>query len=379
MAFSPLKDDSPKGSRAPRPVMHVITDLDTGGAETMLANLVIAHSGDLHPPVVVSLVPGGSQSKRIGDAGLQVRDLGMARGRPSPAAVRRLANLIQEHRPRVIQSWMYHADLITLAALYLSGRRKKTTLLWGVRCSDMDMCRYSWRLRWVVRACALLSFLPNAVVANSHAGRTLHRSLGYRPRNFLIVPNGVDTSRFRPDPELRQQVRAELGLGDDDFVVGTAARVDAMKDYPTLLSAIARVPGVRGVVAGRGTESLADQTGLIRLGERDDLPRLFNGFDVFVLASAFGEGFSNALVEAMATGLPVITTDVGDGALIVGDCGVVVRPSDPGRLAEAISELKDDPAQCAQLGRDARQRVVDQFDLARAVKGFDNLHSDSRI
>lgn len=378
MANSPLKDGSPAEIAVPS-VMHVITDLDTGGAETMLANLVTACAGRSNPPTVVSLLPGGAQSARISEAGIHVWDLGMARGRPSLAAVRRLADLIREHRPSVIQSWMYHADLVALAALYLSGRRKETRLIWGVRCSDMDLSRYPWSLRLVVRLCALLSPLPNGVVANSHSGRARHRALGYRARNFHVIPNGVDTGRFRPDPDIRRDVRAELGLEDGDIVVGTVARVDPMKDYPALLAAVAQVPGIKTVVIGRDTDKLPDQENLIRLGERKDISRLLNGLDVFVLASAFGEGFSNALVEAMATGLAVITTDVGDGALIAGDCGLVVPPSDPKSLAVAISQLKDDPARRAQLGQDARLRVSDTFDMGRAVHGFNSLHADTRV
>lgn len=379
MAFSSLNSGARRDTGTLHHVMHVITGLDTGGAETMLANLVVGQTDADAPPLVVSLVPGGTQAARICDAGIEVRDLGMTRGRASLSAVRRLADLIQEHRPRVLQSWMYHADLLSLAALYLSGRRKKTRLLWGVRCSDMDVRRYPRALRWVVRACALLSFMPDAVVANSHSGRRRHRSLGYRARNFVVIPNGVDTERFKPDPQIRNQVRVELGVSEADFVVGAIARVDPMKDYPTLLAALRETPGARGVVAGRDTEKLPAQTNLVRLGEREDVPRLLNGFDVFVCPSAFGEGFSNVIVEAMATGVPVITTDVGDGALIVGDCGLVVPPADFQALAAAISELKDDPDRRARLGSDARTRAETEFGIARAIHAFEVLFSDERI
>ncbi len=360
----------------PRRVMHVITGLDTGGAETMLANLVIAQADAPHPPMVVSLLPGGTQAQRIRDAGVEMWDLNMSRGRPAPRAVRRLATLIKENRPRFIQGWMYHADLMALAGLFLSGRRKKTWLLWGVRCSDMDVRRYRRSLKWLMRLCAMLSSLPDAVVANSHAGRRLHRSLGYHPRNFLVVPNGIDTDRFRPDSEARKQVRAELGLSDGDFAVGTTARVDPMKDYSNLLAALGRTSNVHGVIAGRGTQDLPDQKNLIRLGERDDIPRLLNGLDAFVSPSAFGEGFSNSLTEAMATGLPVIATDVGDSALIVRDCGLMVPPSDSDALANAIEQLRDDPDRRLHLGREARERIDTEFGIAQAILAFEVLYTE---
>lgn len=361
--------------------MHVITDLDTGGAETMLANLVTAKRVGGEPPLVVSLTPGGNVAARIQAAGITVHDLGMKRGRPSIGAFYRLAKLIRVHRPQVIQSWMYHADLMALMALILSRRRQKTRMFWGVRCSDMDVSQYSWGLRRIIGLCARLSRLPNGVIANSHAGRARHRSLGYKPHRFLVVPNGVDTDRFQPDARARAEVRGELGVTDRDVLIGTSARVDPMKDYPSFLRALslAEGEGLIGLAAGRGTDELKDQANLIRLGERSDMPRLLNGFDIYVSASAFGEGFSNALVEAMATGIPVIATDVGDARLILGDCGVVVPPRDTEALADAIKALKADPARRAQLGRNARARVVAEFGLAQSVQGFDDLHSDWRL
>lgn len=377
MAVSDVNNDLRGTARLPpRRVMHVITGLDTGGAEAMLANLVIAQAAAPHPPMVVSLLPGGAQAERIRDAGIEIWDLDMTRGRPTLKAALQLAALIKKNRPRFIQGWMYHADLLALVGLFLSGRRKKTWLLWGVRCSDMDVSRYRRTLKWLMRLCAMLSSLPDAVVANSHAGRRLHRSLGYRPRNFLVVPNGVDTDRYRPDPEARRQVRADLNLSDGDFAVGTTARVDPMKDYPNLLAALGRTSGVFGVIAGRGTENLPDQKDLMRLGERDDIPRLLNGLDVFVSSSAFGEGFSNSLAEAMATGLPVIATDVGDSALIVRDCGLMVPPSDTEALVNAIEELRDDPDRRARLGRAARERVEAEFGIAQAVHAFEVLYAE---
>jgi glycosyltransferase involved in cell wall biosynthesis len=381
MVDSPL-EDVPADGEAPRPlIMHVITDLDTGGAETMLANLVTAKRPDGEPPLVVSLIPGGGVAARIKAAGITVHDLGMKRGWPSIGALCRLAGLIRTHRPEVIQSWMYHADLIALIALALSRRRSQTRLFWGVRCSDMDVSQYSWSLRRIIGLCARLSRRPNGVIANSHAGRALHRSLGYKPRRFLVVPNGVDNDRFRSDIKSRTEIRTELGLAHSDILIGTSARVDPMKDYPSFLRALslAEGEGVCGLAAGRGTEKLKDQANLFRLGERSDMPRVLNGFDIYVSASAFGEGFSNALVEAMATGIPVIATDVGDARLIVGDCGIIVPPGDADVLADAINTLKADPDRRAQLGRDARARAVAEFGLAQAVQGFDDLHSDWRL
>jgi glycosyltransferase involved in cell wall biosynthesis len=355
--------------------MHVITGLGTGGAEAMLANLAVAEQARGIAPLVISLLSGGRTRDRLAAAGIEVHQLGMRRGWSAVAGLWRLIQLIRARRPDVIQSWMYHADLASLLALWISGRRRETRLLWGVRCSDMDWSRYSALSRLVVRLCAWLSPLPDVVTVNSEAGRDWHARLGYRPRRFVVVENGLDPARFAPDARARQEVRAELGLAPDAVAVGAVARLDPMKDYPTLLAALGRLEGAMCFAVGSGTKTLPATPGLRALGERADVARLLNGFDIFVSASAFGEGFSNAIAEAMATGLPVIATDVGDARRIVGDAGVIVPPRNPAALAEAIRSLAADPVRRRQLGARGRARVEAQFTIERAAASFAALYA----
>lgn len=374
------------GVEAPRPkVMHVITGLGQGGAERMLTRLVLAAAkpqakpglasrDDLLPPVVVSLVPGGENAAALEAAGVPVFDLGMRRGRPSLPALLRLACLIRRERPDVIQSWMYHADLVALLALLLSGLRRRVRLYWGIRCSDMDFARYGRSLRWIVRLCAALSRLPYGVVANSEAGLRMHRALGYRAKRFYVVDNGIEVGQFALAPATRSAVRRELGLSEDAVVVIHLARVDPMKDHATLLSAFREVEGATLLLVGAGTEALPSQPQVRALGARGDVPRLLQASDILVLSSAFGEGFSNAIAEGMAAGLPVVATDVGDAARIVDGCGIVVPPRDPQALAAALSRLIADKAERRRLGASARERIARCFSLERAFAAFDRVY-----
>lgn len=356
-------------------VFHVITGLDTGGAERTLSALVTAERPRRPEQHVVSLLPDGVLASRLRDAGIPVRDLGMTRGRPSLAAVWRLVRLLRTLQPDVVQSWMYHADLMATAAWRLSGRMRATRLYWGVRCSDMDASRYGRSFRIVRAACARWSALPTAVVANSDAGRAWHRRLGYRPQSFQVIPNGIDTDRFRPDPAARQALRAELGLVAAEPLLIHVARVDPMKDHATLIGALDRLHGVVALAVGTGTEALPSHPRLHRLGLRTDTPRLFAAADAVVSTSAFGEGFSNVIAEGMAAGLPAVATDVGDARIIVGDCGAVVPPRQPAALADAVQALLALPAEeRTALGRRARERIVGRFSLQRMVAAFDALH-----
>jgi len=135
---------------------------------------------------------------------------------------------------------MYHANLaVSVAvAVALSGRHRQTKVYWGIRCSNMDLSDYGLALWLVIRLGAWGSRWPAAIVANSTAGRDVHHALGYAARRFLLIDNGVDVGRFQPNPHDRAEIRAELGLAEDDFVIAVAPRYDQMKDYPTLLAAL---------------------------------------------------------------------------------------------------------------------------------------------
>ena len=355
-------------------VMHVITGLGVGGAETMLASLAKAEAAADTPPVVVSLTPGGAIGAQLEAAGIDVFDLGMVRGRPSPGALFKLCGLIRRFRPAVLQSWMYHANLMATGALSLSGRRR-TVHYWGIRCSDMDLDAYGWVFRMVVKAGAIFSHWPDAVTCNSEAGIAVHESLGYRPRRFILVDNGIDTVRFAPDPETRTAIREELGIAPEVPVIATAARVDPMKDYPNLLAALDQLPDVTAIVMGDGTEALPDRPGLIRLGRCDRVAQVLAAADLIVSASAYGEGFSNAIAEGMACGLPAVATDVGDARRIVGDTGTIVEPRNSAILTAAIDALKRRPDR-AETGQAARARIEALFSLERSVARFRQLHRE---
>ncbi len=353
-------------------VLHVITDLDIGGAETMLAALVTARRPEAPEQSVASLIDGGALRARLEGAGIRVRSLGMARGRASPEAMWRLARILRAERPDCVQGWMYHADLVATAAWLIAGRRQGVRLFWGVRCSDMDPHSYGRRLRLVIAASARLSRLPDAVVANAESGRRHHLRLGYRPRRFVVIPNGIDTDRFRPDPHARRAIRAELGIDAETPVLAHVARVDAMKDHATLLAALEALPGVAVLAVGTGTEGLPARPRLFRLGPRSEMPAIYAASDLVVSTSAFGEGFSNVLAEGMASGLPAVATDVGDAAEIVGECGRIVPPRDPAALAAAVTQVLK--GEHRAVGVQARLRIAGRYALAGSVAAFDALH-----
>jgi len=356
-------------------VMHVITDLDVGGAERMLVSYLTAPRQSPLDCFVVSLLSGGYFATWLRRSGLRVDEMNMGRALGNMLSLFRIAATIRREKPDIIQSWMYHADLVSTLALLLSGRIRKTRLYWGVRCSDMDTSRYRITLKFAIWACSWLSWIPDGIIANSHAGMSVHKNLGYHPGNFFVIPNGVDTGRFAPDEKLRREVREELNIPDDAFAVTMVARRDPQKDHETFIKAIDLIPGAIGVLPGKGTEEFADQPNLRRLGVREDIERIYAGCDIVGLCSAFGEGFPNVLVEGMSAGLAPIATDVGDCALIVGDVGEIVPPRNVEAFAGAIRSVIDKGRdKVKEAGIEARERIKQEYALDRAVATFDDVY-----
>ena len=370
-------------------IVHLITGLEVGGAEMTLARLVERLDPARFQSTVVSLAPEGSLAARIRAVGVPVHSLGM--GRNSVFALGgavKLWKLLRVLKPDILQTWLYHADFLGLVVGRLVGVRP---ILWNLRCADMDLSRYAVTTSLAIAGLARLSRWPDAVIANSQAGRDWHERLGYHPRRWVVIANGFDTERFKPRPEARERLRAELGIGERELVIGTVSRFDPMKDPHAFLKAAAmlalRRADVHFVMVGRGLEAgNRDLTGdglsaglgrqLHLLGQRDDVPELLAGFELFTLTSR-SEGFPNALGEAMASGLACVATDVGDVRLLLGDTGRIVARGDPAAMGQAWQDLlATGPAARAALGARARARIEAEFSLTKAVGAYESLYAE---
>jgi glycosyltransferase involved in cell wall biosynthesis len=369
-------------------VTHLIAGLDVGGAEAMLQRIVTHMDGSQFDADVVSLIPPGVVGQSLAAAGVAVSSLGMRRGVPSLSGMARLVRHLHRRRPHVLQTWMYHADL---AGLLASRLVRRPVVLWNIRAADMDMTRYGWLSAWTVAACARLSALPDAIVVNSVAGLRFHERTGFTPKAWHLIPNGVDLASFHPRPEARASLLARLRLPSDALVIGKFARFDPMKDHANLLEAAAlfaqEEPRAHWLLAGEGMTPLNDAlmapirnlglTGRVSLlGRCDVVPELVAGVDIATLTSR-SEASPNVVLEAMASAVPAVVTDVGDAAAILGDAGIVVPARNPAALAAGWRELRDRGAEGrAALGRIGRQRVEREFSLDAVVARYEDLYRE---
>ena len=369
-------------------VVHVITGLEQGGAEATLCKLVRTLPADRYATHVVSLTNEGTLGRVIRQAGVSLEALGMRRGIPNPQKLFRLASLLRARQPDIVQTWMYHADLLGGVAAKMAG---VASIVWGIRQSDLDPSHSKRMTRMTARLCARLSsHVPDRIVSCSRHAMYLHMDMGYAPEKMLVIPNGFDLDIYRPDTVARSMLRAELGIDAGQPVVGMIARFDPQKDHRTFVEAAAKllqiIPDAIFVLAGDGVdrnnhqltswiEAAGTRRRFILLGPRSDIPRVLNALDIATLSSAFGEGFPNVIGEAMACEVPCVVTDVGDSAELVGNTGRVAASRDPAALARAWSELlRLDTDARRTLGRAARARVQSNFQIDAVAARYAALY-----
>lgn len=366
-------------------ITHVITGLEVGGAELVLLRLVERLDRAAFRPAVVTLRSEGPIADRIRAVGVPVTSIGLDK---NPLALFRLGTVLRRSSPDLVQTWLYHADLLGgLAARAVCH----APVVWGVRQGPL---RPEWMPRSLIllaRTCGLLArAVPARILVNSQAAVYFHCSLGYPLDRMTVIRNGFDTDLYRPDPEARAEARAELGIGDAPLV-GLFGRFHAQKDHRAFLTAAgtvgARFPDVEFLLVGAGivpdNPQLAEwvqQAGLAGrvhlLGRRDDMARLTAALDVAV-SSSLDEGTSNTLGEALACGIPCVATDVGDSAVLVGQAGRIVPPGDAGALAEALSSLLalTGPERTA-IGQEGRDHIVHEFSLDAMVTRYSSLYEE---
>lgn len=364
--------------------MHVISNLGDGGAEGTLYRLCL-NSPQYHH-VVVSMMDEGKFGPLLEAVGVSVYCLNMPQGLPTWQGVKQFWRILRHQQPEIVQTWMYHADLMAGVLARLFGVCK---IYWGIRHSNLSRGTVKQGTIRIVKICALLSRLvPTRIVSCSQQALGTHTAIGYCYSRFTVIPNGYDLSLFAPDPFARKRLRKEWGLAHNVFLLGYVARFDVQKDHANLISALGHLKregcAFHCILVGTGIdasnpqltewlqhEGVADQVTL--LGRRNDIPDVMNALDVHVLSS-LGEAFPNVLAEAMACGTPCVTTDVGDAAYIVGDTGWMVPPQNPAALSRALAQAKTEletaPTLWQTRKRSARERIVAHFSIEQMAAAY---------
>lgn len=366
-------------------VVHIITGLNDGGAEGVLTRLCLHSKGVSH--VVISLMDKGKYGPVLQQSGVVVHCLGMNPGKPSIVRFYQLIKLIRSEHPNVVQTWMYHADLLGGVAAWLAGMKR---VFWGIRHSTLEKGKSKRSTIMIARLCALLSnWVPEKIICCANKALVVHVDIGYAAEKLLVIQNGYDLSFFKPDVAAGEKVRNELQLGSREFVIGKVGRFDPLKDHLNLLQALALVAKqqiqFRCLLVGKGLSpdnpalvaniiELGLQGKVLLVGQRTDICAVMNALDLHVLSSC-SEGFPNVLAEAMACGTPCVSTDVGDALDIVGDPGLCCPPRNSQALANLIikmaMEWQQAPVTWQERKMASSQRIAERFSIEGMVSMYE--------
>jgi len=296
----------------------------------------------------------------------------------------RLLRTLYREKPHIVCAYLLSAQIYSLL---VRAFLPKTRFIFSIRDARDYSEFFGFKgiyYRWITEKSA---FLIDFYIFNSFAGREKRKCLP--DEKVKVIPNGIDTNRFSPNPSSVATLRREAGVGENCLVVGIVSNFSMYKGYDTFIKAAKNVatqmPGVHFIAIGNHDTPLgAQMRGLVNelglnevfhfFGSRNDVPQLLPGMDI-LCSSSVTEGFSNSICEGMSCGVPCIVTDVGDSAVIVGDAGIVVPPSAPDTLAASIIKLLQMPTkERRRLGESARTRIVELFGIPRMVTATEKVY-----
>lgn len=364
-------------------IVHIITGLNNGGAEAVLYRLVTNDLKNKH--IVISLMGMGKYGSMLQEKNIEVICLNMPQGKVTFSGVLKLWKVLRKYRTSIVQTWMYHADFIGGLVAKFSGVKK---IYWNIRHSVLEKDLSSRSTIFIARLCAFLSgFLPDKIVCCAEKSKQVHLAIGYSSKKMLVIQNGYDLNEFLPDKNFRSSLRKELNIKENELLLGMVGRYDPLKDHSNLIRSLylLKSKGVefKLILVGLNLESsnanlmqeilsLGLDNNVILLGQRTDMPRIMNALDLHILSSC-SEGFPNVLCEAMACGVPCVSTNVGDAKLIIESTGWVVPPKNSKKLFEAlclaVEEMKDEE-RWKQRKEAAVERVAQNFAIDSMVEKY---------
>lgn len=372
-------------------ILHIISDLGPGGAPAVLANLTSEDPVDQH--VVISMMTRDVFGAEMQKRGVDVHELGMPRGKLPLSKLFHMFQLVRAIKPDVVQTWMYHSDLIGGIIAKLAGYG---AIVWGIHNSDLSPARTPRKSIIAAKICSKVDFiLPRKIISCSDLSARIHLAQGYSEEKMVTVYNGYNMEKFYVDKNARNLARAELNVSEDTWLLGMVARWHPVKDHENLMASLSHTlnfkkdglkPNWRLALMGEGmTSENSDLNQLIAkygldnnvllLGARKNIAADINALDLHILSSA-GEAFPNSVAESMACGVPCVSTDVGDARLILNDDRRVAPKESPEALASVIDQLVADieiiysEKELDKLRDQLHQSIASRFSTEAMLAGY---------
>lgn len=362
-------------------IVFLARSLEVGGAEVQLTELAKSLGESQRFSVtIITLYKGGELEKNLAQSKVSLISMDKTGRWDLIRWIPKLVTTIRNLKPDILHSYLGPPNIIA-ALLRLFIRPKR--LFWGIRASEMDFSHYDWSWRIVNNLEKLLSRIPDGIIVNSYAGEKLLKKRGYPDSRIHVIHNGIDIHKFFSKPSAGMELRKKWLAGRSGPLIGLVARLDPMKDHLTFLRAATilskNFPSAKFVCIGGGKDrylselkafafSLGLDSKIIWAGEQKNMLAVWNALDLATLTSAFGEGFPNAVGEAMACGIPCVATDVGDVRIIISNDLFITPCRNPNLLASAWSEeLGISEEEREVLCRNNRTRISQEFSIKSMV------------
>ena len=360
-------------------ICHIITGLERGGAERFLFNLLtIGDFSKKTDNMVVSLMSEGYYGSLLKEHNIPLNCLNLNRGQINIRSVLKLKQIIKNQKPDIIQGWMYHGNLAALLGTFITNKRIK--LLWNIRLSLEVFSQMKLKTRLAIKLGAMFSKRVHTIIYNSKRSLNQHRKIGFSSCNDRFIPNGFDTNKWKPDKNLKYKIRNSLNISNKAKVIGYVGRGDEQKDLPKLFKVFDIIkknhPNVILIAVGKNLEKHAlNSDRIIFLGECSNVEQIMASFDLLCLTSK-AEGFPNVIGEAMLSGLPCISTDVGDVKNILGKTGWIVPTNSTSLFAKYLDNLLKMPEkELINHGKNARELIINNYDINKIIERYISLYN----
>jgi glycosyltransferase involved in cell wall biosynthesis len=368
-------------------ILFLIRSLEAGGAERQLCDLVKGLDKRKFDIYVVTFYDGGKLRQEL-DTTKEIHyiSLGKRKRWDLVQLFWRFFVLVKKIQPQILHGYLDMSNLLCL----LVGKLLKMKVIWGVRSSYIDLTKYYWTDRLLSKILVWCSKIPDLIITNSYAGRKYFIKSGFSTENMVVINNGIDTRNFYPNRKVGERLRIQWGIKNEQKIIGLVGRLDPIKDHSTFIKASAIVakqnPLARFVCIGSGSKTYKEELSkqikdcglskkFIWAGYIEKMTAAYNSLDVLCLSS-YGEGFPNAIGEAMACSIPVVTTNVGDAAEIIGDIGKVVAVGDYQHMAKELLHFMGMPkADLRNLGIRSRERIIQKYSLEFMVSNTEKTLS----
>jgi glycosyltransferase involved in cell wall biosynthesis len=367
-------------------IIHIISTLGSGGAEGVLFRLVNNNSSNKH--YIISFSKGGFYAQKLRKNKIKIYSLDFTNIKNVFFSIYKIKKIFNEIKPDILQTWLYHADLIGGFIGKISGIKK---ICWGIR-GSYEKELTSLRTKIIVKICSAFSYwIPDVIISNSKFAKKKHVKSGYNKKIIYVIPNGFEIKKYLPNKNFfLKLLNINNNIPKNTIFLSMVARYDPHKDYLNLFNAlnIIKCRGYKFYLVLIGSKFDNNNILLLKkikqynlldniflLGERNDVLKILPNIDINILSS-MSESFPNVIAEAMLAKVPCISTDVGDTKFIIGDTGWIVPRKSPLKLAKAICDAINKKKSFNKWNarkNNCHNRIANNFELKKMITRYDDI------